>query len=350
MMAQAGDHEHIKHSVEPSDGCSTPIAKPSKRRKTRWGPENGALGLSNLTTAITAPMTSEQIDAYVMQVRIEEITQKLRFDHVVPADVDRRSSSPPPRYDASGKRVNTRYRRCRQRLEDELHSLVRLAAHAIPNYRAPQGYVRGPRRLFTDRVYIPAKDFPEVNFIGQLLGPRGRSITDMNAQSGATVAIRGKGSVKEGRCRVRDGPARIDTNDQEGPLHCLIMADTQDKVDKAKALVQAAIETAVTTPEPKNERKRQQLRDLAVANGTFRDDEGRCGIARAWERPMSTGVICDVCNNGGHIARDCPERKAKEVPRRSTLQLQTNAGQGTADAVDLACSQFLSELRVNMRI
>ncbi|RYP40934.1 hypothetical protein DL767_001415 [Monosporascus sp. MG133] len=320
------------------------MATPFKRRKTRWGPETGAPGLSNLTSAITAPMTSEQIDAYVMQVRIEEITQKLRFDHVVPANLDRRSPSPPPRYDAWGKRVNTRYRRCRERLEDERHSLVRLAAHAIPNYRAPQGYIRGPRRLITDRVYIPAKDFPEVNFIGQLLGPRGRSIADMNARSGATVAIRGKGSVKEGRGRVRDGPAHIDTNDQEGPLHCLITADTQDKVDKAKALVQAVIETAVTTPEPKNERKRQQLRDLAIANGTFRDDEGRYGIDGAWERPMSTGISCHVCNNGGHIARDCPDRKANVVPWRSTVRLQTNAGQRTGDAVDLACSQFLSEL------
>ncbi|RYP62874.1 hypothetical protein DL769_007133 [Monosporascus sp. CRB-8-3] len=297
MMAQAGNHEQIKHTVELSDGCSTTMASPFKRRKTRWGPENGALGLSNFTTAITAPMTSEQIDAYVMQVRIEEITQKLRFDHVVPADLDRRSPSPPPRYDASGKRVNTRHRRYRERLENERHALVRHAAHAIPNYRAPQGYVRGPRRLITDRVYIPVKDFPEVNFIGQLLGPRGRSIAIMNAQSGATIAIRGKGSVKEGRGRVRDGPARTDINDQEGPLHCLITADTQDKVDKAKALVQAVIETAVTTPEPKNERKRQQLRDLAVANGTFRDDEGRCGTAGARERPMAIGVICHVCNN-----------------------------------------------------
>ncbi|RYP01333.1 hypothetical protein DL764_006242 [Monosporascus ibericus] len=287
-------------------------------------------------------MTSEQIDAYVMQVRIEEITQKLRFDHVVPADLDRRSPSPPPRYDASGKRVNTRYRRCREHLEDERHSLVRLAAHAIPNYRAPQGYIRGPRRLITDRVYIPAKDFPEANFIGQLLGPRGRSIADMTAQSGATVAIRGKGSVKEGRGRVRDRPAWIDTNDKEGPLHCLITADTQDKVDKAKALVQAVIETAVTTPEPKNERKRQQLRDLAIANGNFRDDEGRYGIPGAWERSMSSGVSCHVCNNGGHVACDCPDKKANDVPWRSTVRLQTNAGQRTEDALDLAPSFYRS--------
>ncbi|RYP24937.1 hypothetical protein DL765_000165 [Monosporascus sp. GIB2] len=350
MIAQAADHEQIKHTVQLSDGSSTTMATPFKKRKTRWGPENGAMGLSNLTTAITAPMTSEQIDAYVMQVRIEEITQKLRFDHIVPADLDRRSLSPPPRYGASGKRVNTRYRRYRERLENERHALIRLAAHAIPNYRAPQGYVPGQRRLITDRVYIPTKDFPEVNFIGQLLGPRGRSIADMNAQSGAILAIRGKGSVKEGRGRARGGPARIDTNDQDAPLHCLITADTQDKVDKAKALVQAVIETAVTTPEPKNERKRQQLRDLAVANGTFRDDEGRCSIAGAWERQMAIGVICHVCNNGGNIARDCPDRKAKDVPWRSTLRQQRNAGQGTGDAMDLACSQFLSELRVEMRI
>ena len=41
-----------------------------------------------------------------------------------------------------------------------------------------------------------------MNFIGQLLGPRGRSLAAMNADSGAVISIRGKGSVKEGRGRM----------------------------------------------------------------------------------------------------------------------------------------------------
>jgi splicing factor 1 len=34
-------------------------------------------------------MTSEQLEAYTLHLRIEEITQKLKIDDVVPADGDR---------------------------------------------------------------------------------------------------------------------------------------------------------------------------------------------------------------------------------------------------------------------
>ncbi|KAK1762986.1 hypothetical protein QBC33DRAFT_550663 [Phialemonium atrogriseum] len=276
---------------------------------------------------------------------------KLRINDVVPADRGRRSPSPEPQYDSSGKRINTRYRRYRDRLEDERHALVQVAMRTIPSYRPPQSYVhdRGRRGMIKEKVYIPAKDFQDVNFIGQLLGPRGRSLADMNAQSGANIVIRGKGSVKEGkgRCSRR---ARNDTNDdQDEPLHCLITADAQEKVDKAKALVQAVIETAVTTPELANERKRQQLRDLAVVNGTFRDDEGHGigGSGRDWKRPMATGIVCRVCSGGGHIARNCPDRKARVTWRNPPWREANRGGKGGEDVVDLAYSQFLLEVGGN---
>lgn len=62
-----------------------------RRKRNRWGDaaDNKAAGLMNLPTAITAPMTAEQLDAYVTHLRIEEISQKLRINDVVPADGDR---------------------------------------------------------------------------------------------------------------------------------------------------------------------------------------------------------------------------------------------------------------------
>lgn len=65
----------------------------SRRRKkrNRWGDatDNKAAGLMGLPTAIMATMTSEQLEAYTLHLRIEEISQKLRIDDVVPADGDR---------------------------------------------------------------------------------------------------------------------------------------------------------------------------------------------------------------------------------------------------------------------
>ena len=61
----------------------------------------------------------------------------------------------------------------------------------------------------------------------------------METESGAKIAIRGKGSVKEGKGR---SDAAHNSN-QEEDLHCLIMAETEDKVNKAKQLIHNVIET-----------------------------------------------------------------------------------------------------------
>jgi len=61
----------------------------------------------------------------------------------------------------------------------------------------------------------------------------------METESGAKIAIRGKGSVKEGKGRSD----AAHTSNQEEDLHCLIMADTEEKVNKAKKLINHIIET-----------------------------------------------------------------------------------------------------------
>lgn len=61
----------------------------------------------------------------------------------------------------------------------------------------------------------------------------------METESQAKIAIRGKGSVKEGKGRSD----AAHTSNQEEDLHCLIMADTEEKVNKAKKLINNIIET-----------------------------------------------------------------------------------------------------------
>lgn len=134
-----------------------------------------------LPTAIVADMTIEQLEAYTLHLRIEEITQKLKIDDVVPADGDRygpslafpfawqpvltrqhRSPSPPPQYDNHGRRINTREYRYRKRLEDERHKLIEKAMKTIPNYHPPQDYRRPTKTQ--EKVYVPVNDYPEINF------------------------------------------------------------------------------------------------------------------------------------------------------------------------------------------
>lgn len=66
----------------------------------------------------------------------------------------------------------------------------------------------------------------------------------METESQAKIAIRGKGSVKEGKGRSD----AAHTSNQEEDLHCLIMADTEEKVNKAKKLIHNVIETVSLLP------------------------------------------------------------------------------------------------------
>ena len=154
-----------------------------RKKRNRWGDasENKAAGLMGLPTAIYSAMTTEQLDAYTLHLRIEEITQKLKINDVVPADGDRyvskpqhsiastnryRSPSPPPQYDNFGRRVNTREFRYRKRLEDERHKLVEKAMKTLPNYHPPADYRRPTKTQ--EKVYVPVNDYPEINFSTKL--------------------------------------------------------------------------------------------------------------------------------------------------------------------------------------
>ncbi|KAK2743643.1 hypothetical protein FQN57_004752 [Myotisia sp. PD_48] len=347
----------------PADGIK------KRKKRNRWGDaqENKAAGLMGLPTLIMANMTTEQLEAYTLHLRIEEISQKLRINDVVPADGDRygisnmstclaniqltlrptpRSPSPAPQYDNQGRRVNTRENRYRKRLEDERHKLIEKAVKVIPNYHPPSDYRRPTKTQ--EKVYVPVNDYPEINFIGLLIGPRGNTLKTMESESGAKIAIRGKGSVKEGKGRSD----AAHSSNQEEDLHCLIMADTEEKVNKAKKLIHNVIETAASIPEGQNELKRNQLRELAALNGTLRDDENQacqnCGQIghRKYDCPeqrnFTANIICRVCGNAGHMGKDCPDRQRGSDWRGHGSTMRKGVGSG--DAVDREMEQLMQEL------
>lgn len=177
----------------------------------------------------------------------------------------------------------------------------------------------------------------------------------METESLAKIAIRGKGSVKEGKGRSD----AAHTSNQEEDLHCLIMADTEEKVNKAKKLIHNVIETAASIPEGQNELKRNQLRELAALNGTLRDDENQacqnCGQIghRKYDCPeqrnFTANIICRVCGNAGHMARDCPDRQRgadwRNGPPAGAVPGRPAAGHiGGGDAVDHEYEQLMNEI------
>ena len=81
--------EVYRTNISPAE----PVVDGERRRKkrNRWGDaaENKAAGLMGLPTMIKANMTTEQLEAYTLHLRIQEISEKLRINDVVPADGDR---------------------------------------------------------------------------------------------------------------------------------------------------------------------------------------------------------------------------------------------------------------------
>ncbi|KAJ1018573.1 hypothetical protein NDA16_004855 [Ustilago loliicola] len=295
-------------SSSNSDPTSSSAADGGPRkRKSRWGDANPTT--STIPTAIGANVSATDLDKYAIQVRLDEISRKLHSGDFIPPDRER-SPSPPPTYDNQGRRTNTRQVRCRKKLEDERLSLVERQLKLDPNFRPPPDYhaIKRNQRP-TEKVYLPIKEFPEINFFGLLVGPRGNTLKTMERQSGAKISIRGKGSVKDGKGKGGD--------EDEEEMHCVVAADDDAAVKKCIRLINQVIETAASTPEGENDHKRNQLRELAALNGTLRDDENQlcknCGNKghRAFECPeqrnWTAHIICHRCGGQGHLARDCTQ-------------------------------------------
>ncbi|KAK9734198.1 hypothetical protein RND81_04G122100 [Saponaria officinalis] len=123
------------------------------------------------------------------------------------------------------------------------------------------------------RLEIPVDAYPNFNFVGRLLGPRGNSLKRVEASTGCRVYIRGKGSIKdpdkEEKLRGRPGYEHLNE-----PLHLLIEADmapnmVELKLRQAKEILEELLKPV---DESQDFYKRQQLRELALLNSSLRED------------------------------------------------------------------------------
>ncbi|KAH9824388.1 hypothetical protein DFH28DRAFT_880068, partial [Melampsora americana] len=315
----------------PPPATNAPEPPPTERkRKSRWGAETEKVSVAGLPVAINGTVDAADLDRYAATLRLEQVNVKLRSGDVVPPERER-SPSPPPTYDGQGRRTNTREFRYRRKLEDERTKLIERLIKIDPSYRPPADFEAqkkfGGNRSGrpSEKVYIPIKEFPEIKFFGLLVGPRGNSLKKMEGESGAKISIRGRGSVKEGKGRKEEF-----AGDDDDEMHCLVTADTQDKVDKCVKLINKVIETACSVPESQNEQKLNQLRELAQLNGTFRDFENQ-------QRNFSAGIICRICGGAGHMARDCTQR-------RGFNGSQAGPNGGVAQAFDSEYASLMAEL------
>ncbi|CAH6793620.1 Sf1 [Phodopus roborovskii] len=284
-----------------------PLNFPSKKRKrSRWNQDTmeQKTVIPGMPTVIPPGLTREQERAYIVQLQIEDLTRKLRTgDLGIPPNPEDRSPSPEPIYNSEGKRLNTREFRTRKKLEEERHTLITEMVALNPDFKPPADY-KPPATRVSDKVMIPQDEYPEINFVGLLIGPRGNTLKNIEKECNAKIMIRGKGSVKEGKVGRKDGQM---LPGEDEPLHALVTANTMENVKKAVEQIRNILKQGIETPEDQNDLRKMQLRELARLNGTLREDDNR--ILRPWQssetRSITNTTVCTKCGGAGHIASDC---------------------------------------------
>ncbi|CAH8337002.1 unnamed protein product [Eruca vesicaria subsp. sativa] len=148
-----------------------------------------------------------------------------------------------------------------------------LSSSPAPNWLNSPGSSSGLIVKRSIRVDVPVDKYPNYNFVGRLLGPRGNSLKRVEASSECRVLIRGRGSIKDPvkEEMMRGKPGYEHLNEQ---LHILVEAELPIEIVDARLMQAREILADLLTPveETHDFYKKQQLRELALLNGSLREE------------------------------------------------------------------------------
>ncbi|KAK6229945.1 hypothetical protein SCA6_018896 [Theobroma cacao] len=157
------------------------------------------------------------------------------------------------------------------RFQSEMSGLVQPSS--AQNWLSSQGSSSGLIVKRTIRVDIPVEKYPNYNFVGRLLGPRGNSLKRVEANTECRVLIRGRGSIKDPAREemMRGKPGYEHLNE---PLHILVEGELPVEIVDARLMQAREILEDLLKPvdESQDFYKKQQLRELAMLNGTLREE------------------------------------------------------------------------------
>ncbi|OQR85847.1 branchpoint-bridging protein [Achlya hypogyna] len=307
---------------EPIEG-EEPSAAPKKR--SRWAPV-GAAGADPSTY-----LTAEEQQSIVLRAKLDDLARKMATvaqDAAIIEKDPNRSPSPPPQYDSNGKRLNTREMRMRAVYERQRMDVMDQLVKVNPLFKPPPEYLK---MKLQRKIPIPYKEYPTYNFMGLIIGPRGNTQKRMEKEYNCRIAIRGRGSGKEGKRSIH--------NDDHEDLHVFITGDKEEDVERAAKMITNLL---VPVDDMTNEHKQRQLRELARIQGTLRDDDYclACGEQghRQFECPnrdktfKAVKVKCEICGDTSHPTSDCTMKatdKAAYDAEFSSFMEQLGEGSGS---------------------
>ncbi|XP_070772018.1 protein quaking-B-like isoform X2 [Enoplosus armatus] len=130
----------------------------------------------------------------------------------------------------------------------------------------------GPNVQLQEKLYVPTKEHPDFNFVGRILGPRGLTAKQLEAETGCKIMVRGRGSMRD-RKKEEQNRGKPNWEHLNEELHVLItVEEAQNRAEiKLKRAVEEVNKLLVPAAEGEDSLKKMQLMELAILNGTYRD-------------------------------------------------------------------------------
>ncbi|CAJ0594378.1 unnamed protein product [Cylicocyclus nassatus] len=187
-----------------------------------------------------------------------------------------------------------------ERLADEEISKVRVALFQFEftkeemSLPEPEGEVQ----ITTEKVFVPAKEHPDYNFVGRILGPRGMTAKQLEQETGCKIMVRGRGSMRDKK-KEELNRGKPNWEHLSEDLHVLIQCE--DTPNRARIKLARAVDEVkkllVPAPEGEDELKRKQLMELAIINGTYRSATEQAAAAAAaaqLKQPLAAALLLEA--------------------------------------------------------
>ncbi|XP_056151461.1 protein quaking-A isoform X2 [Lampris incognitus] len=144
----------------------------------------------------------------------------------------------------------------------------------------------GPIILLQEKIFVPVKEYPDYNFVGRILGPRGLTAKQLEAETGCKIMVRGKSSMRDKK-KEEQNRGKPNWEHLNEDLHVLItVEDTQARAEiKMRRAVEEVKKLLVPAADGEDNLKKMQLMELAILNGTYRDNNIKTPAAAAAQGP-----------------------------------------------------------------
>ena len=118
---------------------------------------------------------------------------------------------------------------------------------------------------------------------------------------------------------------------EDEDLHVYLQSATAESLIAGVARIKEIMQEAIDNPTADTDLRRQQMRELALLNGTLRDNVGLVKLRELAEAEtvVTNQIVCERCGGRGHIEKDCMQ------PKNAQLAIEYNP-----DKVSLDYFQF----------